>query len=234
MSKMESSVIENLSENAGAFAEKYSYDQNFIQRFNVWTNVVDRYSQHVTTAYDMGCGTGIFSFFLASKGIQTTGFDGAKGMIEQCNRTKEEKQVSNVGFRLTMLPIADYTSLPRVDLIISSSVVEYIDDMDSTIKMFHDLLKPNGKLIVSFPNKDAIYRKMEMGMYRVFRRPDYFRFVKNIWTKPEAENLFGKAGFNAVESFYFSDRSVISRMARLAGGSRRAGNLTMMVFNKKK
>lgn len=231
---MESTVVENLSKHAGSFAERYSHDPNFIQRYNVWTETIDNYSTDATCAYDMGCGAGIFSFYLASKGINTIGFDGAEGMIDLCNREKKEKQIANVEFKLTMLPVRDYASMSKVDLIISSSVIEYIDDISSTIKMFYDLLKPNGKLIVSFPNKDSVYRKIEMGMYKAIHKPDYFRYVKNIWTKQEAENIFSKKGFHLMEYFYFSDRSLISKIAGMFGGKKRAGNLTMMVFDKQK
>jgi len=234
LTKLASSVVESLSSNAGPFAERYSHDRNFIQRYHIWTNKIDDFSAGVSTAYDMGCGSGIFSFYLASKGIQTVGFDGAEGMIELCNKHREELHLTNPNFKLAMLPIADYSSLPKVDLIISSSVIEYIDDIDSIIRMFHGLLKPNGKLIVSFPNKDAFYRKIEVGLFRLFKKPAYFRFVKNIWTRQEAEKAFRKAGFRMMDYCYFSDRSVISRMAGVFGGLKRSGNLTMMVFEKQK
>ena len=234
MMKMEPTVVESLSEHAGVFAEKYLHNKNFIQRYRVWTNTIDRYSKGAATGYDMGCGSGIFSFYMASKGIQTVGFDGAKGMIELCNSSREEKKISNIEFRLEMLPLWDYVSMQPVDLIITSSVLEYIENIDSTLKMFDHLLKPNGKLIVSFPNKDAVYRKIEMGIFRMVRKPDYFRFVKNIWNKKEAKELFGRHGFHLVESFYYSDRSLISRIAGIAGGGKRAGNMTMMVFDKQK
>jgi len=234
MKKTESSVVANLSEHAGRFAEKYVHDKNFIQRYRVWTNAIDRYSEGAATAYDMGCGPGIFSFYMASKGIQTTGYDGAKGMIELCNSLKSERNVNNVEFREAMLPIAEYASMPQVDLIISSSVLEYIDNIHDTLQMFNNLLKPNGKLIVSFPNKDALYRKVEVSLYSMVRKPDYFRYVKNIWNKNEAEDLFSKFGFHMVEFIYYSDRSLISRIAGMAGGEKRAGNMTLMVFDKKK
>ncbi len=230
---MENTVVESLSKNAGTFADRYSHKPNFIQRYEVWTSVIDHWSEDVKTAYDMGCGPGVFSMYLASKGIQTTGFDGAEGMLELCNRKKEELGLSNVNFKLAMLPMADYSSLEKVDLIISSSVIEYIEDIPSTIEMFHSLLKPNGKLIVSFPNKSAVYRKLEVMMFSIFRKPGYFRFVKNIWEKQEAENIFSKYGFRLREYSYFSDRSFISRMSGLFG-EKYSGNLTMMVFDKQK
>ncbi|MCX6290198.1 MAG: class I SAM-dependent methyltransferase [Bacteroidetes bacterium] len=229
---MEATVVESLSKNAGSFNERYAHDPNFIQRYNVWTNTIDRFSGGVKSAYDMGCGGGVLSFYLASKHIQTTGFDGAEGMISLCNRQKNERNISNVDFRLAMLPFENHSALPKVELIVSSSVIEYIDEIDQTIQMFSELLKPNGKLIVSFPNKDSVYRKIEMNLFRLFRKPAYFRFVKNIWTKEEAETKFGKHSFRLSECTYFSDRSFISGVAGIVGGSKRAGNLTLMVFEK--
>ncbi len=229
---MEKTVVESLSKNAESFTDRYSHDRNFIQRYERWTTTLDKYLKNVHSAYDMGCGGGILSLYLASKGIQTTGFDGAEGMLEVCNREKKERQLSNVNFKQAMLPMTDYSSLEKVDLIVSSSVIEYIEDIHSTISMFQDLLKPKGKLIVSFPNRDSFYRKIEMGLFRTIGKPAYFRFVKNIWTKQEAEKLFSKFGFRLVEHSYFSNQSVISRMAGLVGGDKRSGNLTLMVFEK--
>lgn len=45
-----------------------------------------------------------------------------------------------------------------VDLIIAAEVLEHVDDLPPTLRQFQSWLKPNGRLLVSLPTENALYR----------------------------------------------------------------------------
>jgi arsenite methyltransferase len=100
---------------------------------------------------DLGCGSG-FDCFLAAEKVgakgKVIGVDMTKEMIKRAHRSAEEKQVTNLEFRLgdiENLPIPDTS----VDVVISNCVINLCPNKPKTFQEAYRVLKPKGKLAIS-------------------------------------------------------------------------------------
>ena len=228
----DSSFTEHISSRAGAFLGNYSLSDEFKQRYSVWTRFLDKYAHNANFAYDIGCGPGLFSFYLAEKGLEVEGWDGSDGMIELCEAEKAKKSDKKTKFRKLLVPVSVTHEMKVADLLISSSVIEYVEDTDATVKMFNQLLKKDGILLVSFPNRSSWYRSFEKLAFRLTGRPSYYRYVKHLWALEEARKVFEVNGFVFLESEYYANRSAFSKAASVFG-KKVSSNLIIAAFRKK-
>jgi SAM-dependent methyltransferase len=76
--------------------------------------------------------------------------------------TAAKALVSELGLKDVSLytpPEADAAVAPgSVDLVIAAEVLEHVDDLPPTLTQFKTWLKPNGRLLVSLPTENALYR----------------------------------------------------------------------------
>ena len=224
-------AVNFFSNNAGAFAASYAKEPDFRERFQLWTALLDRYVVDGARVIDMGCGSGVFSFYLADKGMRVTGIDGAEGMIELCEKNTPEHLASRVQFMHDEVPLIQPSKLEKADLIISSSLLEYVDALQQTLDGFHTLLNDGGLLIFSLPNADSLHRKYEKIKFKLIRRPRYYEFVKNVLTLNECETLLKQIGFTMIDYRYYAHNTWISRFcSRLGLGPRYSENLFVAVF----
>jgi ubiquinone/menaquinone biosynthesis C-methylase UbiE len=103
-----------------------------------------------TKALDAGCGTGSSTFPLAKRGFDVLGVDFGRSVLERAiwlNSTKHGFR--NIDFGLMDLskrfPIDDET----FDFVGSLHCIMKIDSVDITLKEFHRILKPGGKMVIS-------------------------------------------------------------------------------------
>lgn len=215
------------------FARKYQRAPDFQERFRVWTALLDRYMTPGGLAVDVGCGSGIFSVYLAKKGMKVIGIDAAEKMIALCERQKAELKLGHLRFFHAELPQLHIVPPQRADLMISSSVLEYVSDLEASLTRMIGLLKEDGTLIVSMPNAYGIYRKWESWLYRQAGFPRYYKYVKNVMTQEQLESLLAKHGFKVREVHYYAHRAVISRFLRLLKFNERyTENLFVAVFGR--
>ena len=120
------------SDNAQQFHGLYEATPEFRERSQLWQSLLDRYAPRNGLSLDMGCGSGVLTFYLAQMGGQVIGIDGAPDMIAFCQAEQRRRGATNVQFLQAQLP-EDVPQLTPADLVISSSVVEYIDDLDAVI-----------------------------------------------------------------------------------------------------
>ena len=228
----ENSFTEHISSRAGSFKGNYSSSDDFKQRYEVWTRFLDKYAPGANFAYDIGCGPGLFSFYLAEKGIRVEGWDGSDGMIELCEEEKTKKSDKITKFRKLYIPVSVTPDMERADLLISSSVIEYVPYSDGVAKMFNHLLKPGGTLLVSFPNKSSWYRSFEKLAFRISGKPSYYKFVHHLWTTDDAKKIFELNGFEFIEHEFYANRSLFSKLADMLGGKKVSSNLVIMAFRR--
>jgi SAM-dependent methyltransferase/prolyl-tRNA editing enzyme YbaK/EbsC (Cys-tRNA(Pro) deacylase) len=125
-------------------------------------------------AIDVGCGTGRHSFIIAENFDfdKIYGFDFSPKMIEQANKTKKKKKeeaktedikkkFNNVIFSVADLEYEDihYENdfKGKVDLVVASfGMGSFIEDTAKILRRYHQWLKPGGKIILSFYNKNSI------------------------------------------------------------------------------
>jgi len=104
-------------------------------------------------AFEYGCGTGLLSFALQSDLGQITLADTSDGMLDVLR-----EKIANVGVtnmhpvRLDLL--ADRLPNTSYDLTYSLMVLHHIDNVKEVLSRFHDLLVPDGILLVADLDKE--------------------------------------------------------------------------------
>jgi 2-polyprenyl-3-methyl-5-hydroxy-6-metoxy-1,4-benzoquinol methylase len=108
---------------------------------------------------DLGCGTGAIASALSACGFRVTACDIAEEMIEA---GKEIYGRARIEWRL--LP-PDWKELPfasgSFDVIIASSVLEYLPNVEAVLAECERTLGSGGILIATVPNLQTLTRKLE-------------------------------------------------------------------------
>ena len=66
-------AIDFHNDRALEFDSRYALSKAFQERFHVWTGLFDRYVTPTDQVLDLGCGSGVFSHYLAEKGLRRDG-----------------------------------------------------------------------------------------------------------------------------------------------------------------
>lgn len=115
---------------------------------------------------DAGCGNGFYSEYMLRAGARVTSYDLSEKMVEEaCKRIGEGCDI----FCCETSQLKIVLQEKKFDLILSTMVMHYVDDMESEFRFLGDRLKDNGMLIVSMHHPllrlDRIskvgYRKVE-------------------------------------------------------------------------
>ena len=150
---------------------------------------------------DGGCGTGYFGRWLAQLGAEVHFADNSPEMISVATQLLQNAPSDH---RLHTPQLANVESLPfsdcQLDGILCSSVLEYVEDPAAVLAEFRRILRPEGWLVASVPNRDSIVRRaLETihGISAVGSRPwpEYLNWSQHRYTKWEFENLLRDTGF---------------------------------------
>lgn len=220
------------SKNAAGFDNKYRYSRDFIERFETWTRVIDRYSDPHYRVLDVGCGSGVFSFYAAERNAVVIGVDGSPEMIALCDR-KKSHHAANPTFACADIASLSDAAKSKADLILCSSVLEYLEDLDGSLHTVASVLKSNGVVILSMPNRTSMFRAVEPILYRLTGRPRYYRYVKNTLTVRELSNKLTACGLDVLETAYFARTPVLSSLCHALGAPQWSDNLFILVARKK-
>lgn len=200
------------SEIASEFHESYRADPNRRERLDVWRAYLARYAKPAQRAYDLGCGSGMLTCEIASRAAEVTAIDGSDAMIAIARKNTAERGFRNVTFRQARLPIADTSDLPAAELVISSSVIEYLDSVEAALAFVRSLMKPGAMLFFSMSNRDSISRKIVRLVYRMTGRPRYFGFVRHFLNEDDVRRLLAGAGLDYVDHAYFGGQDRLNRV----------------------
>ncbi|MBA3714656.1 MAG: class I SAM-dependent methyltransferase [Pyrinomonadaceae bacterium] len=107
---------------------------------------------------DAGCGPGVYSEWLVEHGAEVVGVDASPKMVELAKQrlgTTADVRQADLSNPLTFLDSSSF------DIVLSSLVLEYIEDWGSTFAEFYRVLRPAGHLVFSIthPFFDYIYFK---------------------------------------------------------------------------
>jgi 2-polyprenyl-6-hydroxyphenyl methylase/3-demethylubiquinone-9 3-methyltransferase len=163
---------------------------------------------------DMGCGTGVFSFYLAAKGGPVVGVDGSAEMLRFCEERRAQCALDNLRFQQSVLPDIDESGLAQAGLVISSSVVEYVEDLESTYRLFARLLAPGGTLILSMPTLFSLSRLYDRARYRMRGEPEVYRYIRHFTTPALLRAELRPHGFTAGEVHYYAHETRLAQLSR--------------------
>ncbi len=199
-------AIEFHSETATQFHEKYNLSPQFQERYKVWTKLIDQYIHSNMSVLDAGCGSGIFSYYLASKNCVVIGVDGSEEMIKICRNN-----YAQISFIHDYLPFKNQVQYTKQDAIICSSVLEYTSDYETIIKQFSTTLNPAGILMVSMPNDDCWYRKIEKYIFRFTGKPTYYPHLKQVMKANDFSRKLTEYGFDLLELQYYPNTNLLTK-----------------------
>lgn len=221
-------AVEWHDEIAERFDAGYGRSPAFMERHNVWRALINRSLAGGDKVLDAGCGSGVFSFLAAEKAGHVDAIDGSANMITIARREMARHGCTNIAFSQAML--ADLAAYPgnQYDLIMSSSVLEYVDDYHLIIAEFSRLLRPGGRLLLSMPNADAIYRKAEAMAFKVTGRPRYYAHVHNVVTASALAQRLASVGIAVSATHYFAEPPLPALLNRLIPGARRRKTLFLV------
>jgi len=114
---------------------------------------------------EIGCGTGDFSIELAKAGASVIALDLSMERIEVVRKKALEK-----GINLDLyLGDAEETTFPdeTFDLILCRSVIEHVNNPKQLIKEMARILKPNGAIQLTAPNRYSISQILRDEHYRL-------------------------------------------------------------------
>jgi ubiquinone/menaquinone biosynthesis C-methylase UbiE len=140
---------------------------------------------------DFGCGPGRISGLLADQGFRVRGLDTSPGMIEQARKLiKPDSSLSFdvIGDSAETLPASSATA------IVCSSVIEYVQDADTLLRMFRMALRADGLLFVSFANSTSYVRKQ---WERDKANNPMGSCQYHVWNWPEFRAQLERNGFEA-------------------------------------
>lgn len=151
---------------------------------------------------DAGCGSGLLARWLAGRGADVDGIDGAPEMIRIARSAAEGQEYEG---RLRF-QVADVGALPfpdsSFDGVLCSSVLEYSDTPESCLAEIARVTKPGGRLLISVPNAESMARAgLRVSFLLTNRigtpRPRYMAHSKSQYSRAALSSLLSGCGFKS-------------------------------------
>lgn len=101
------------------------------------------------TVLDIACGEGYGSFLLSKKAKRVIGVDIAGRVIEKASRKYKEKNLKFIQGSVSDIPLDS----GNFDVVVSFETIEHTHEHDAMLDEIRRVLKENGLLIISTPNK---------------------------------------------------------------------------------
>ena len=165
---------------------------------------------------DCASGDGTCARILAAQASEVHGFDLSKEAVESAQRETVADDVRFAVAHATALPVPDGFA----DLYVSLETIEHLPDQEAFLREAARILKPNGQLVCSTPDRD-VYSPGNT----LCSRP-WNRFHVREYSQPEFAALLGRH-FERIELFGQNPKSPALVNLRVALGRRTPGHLVV-------
>lgn len=149
---------------------------------------------------DVGCGPAVIAHDLLESGYEFWGMDAAPRMIELCRQ-------QYTGIERAHFSIGEATNLSFVDRFFDAAicmgVLDRVQSHETALKEMLRVVKPNGTLIVTFPNLLSPYAAWKNYIYYpslTLLRPIYYGLMR----KPQPPSLYATTGRVRLQSLLTS------------------------------
>ena len=123
----------------------------FWKRLDAVADFLSRRGARYASGLDFGCGLGVDLPTLSAM----TDLVYATDLVPAPGRHVVQRlALGNV----TFVEADRLSSLPPLDYIVSTDVLEHVQDLEGVVRGFGEALKPGGTLVVSGPTENALYR----------------------------------------------------------------------------
>ena len=217
---------------ADSFQAGYNRSPGFMERLALWRGLIGQAVQPGDRVLDAGCGAGTFSFLAAERAGQVRALDGADAMIALCKAEQAKNGLSNISFETGMLDVLSDWEAAQFDVVLSSSVLEYVPAFEETLAQMARVLKPGGRMIISMPNGLSRYRQLERLAFRLTGKPRYYAYVCNIVTPDQLSQMLAANGLSVGETHYYAEPPLPLGLGTLLGGPARRRTLFAQVARK--
>lgn len=197
------------------WTSRYSKD-SFVRRRSLFYSQIFDGSTLPSKVLDIGCGSGDLTNLFIDKDISLFGIDVSAGMIARC-----QERFSNTP-HFCFSTISPGSSLgfedDSFDLIVCSSVIEYVDDLSLFISELTRVLAPGGRLLVSAPATFSPVRLIQKFL-RLLLSPicDVFAYLaisRNSFTRASLGKLLSDSGLDVISllPFYAFDMPLANHL----------------------
>lgn len=210
-----------------SFDDEYRTNSSFAERLAVWGDLVERYGRAGEAALDVGCGGGMIATRASDLGMTVTCVDPSRKMLALAEtRLPGAKLIEG-----TIEAISDHHL--RARLVLCSSVLEYVVDLDRALSALARATERGGHLVVSLPNAAALYRHAEAIWFAATGLPSYRALVTHVTTPATLAARAARFGLAPVETRYYATPRPLRALDRVLPVHRRAA-MFATVFVKRK
>jgi 2-polyprenyl-3-methyl-5-hydroxy-6-metoxy-1,4-benzoquinol methylase len=208
----------------------FSQTGAFKQRVEAFSRAaagVRRPADRLPRCLDLGCGPGELAVALAAQGFEVVGIDASSEMLRYARETAARQALAVTflqGDVTAEFPVLGFSP----ELIVCSSVLEYLEDPEVVIARSAHALAAGGLLLVSIPNPKSLPRREQEALYSLRRRRTYVDQQRSLVPHTELARMGEAAGLQAIGIRHFSAPRLLVRWSKL----RLVGTLTLVVFRK--
>jgi 2-polyprenyl-3-methyl-5-hydroxy-6-metoxy-1,4-benzoquinol methylase len=165
-SKSESSVARFWDRESGDWGVKYGQATSYFYRCRTFREFFTATRLERASILDYGCGSGDITFPLLQSGHSVTGVDIARGMVTKATeRALESGLQARAVYHLLDDAVLASISARKFDVVVCSSVLEYVDDDRALLQLFHRVLRDGGYLLVSVPDRNSVYCRLDRWLH---------------------------------------------------------------------
>jgi 2-polyprenyl-6-hydroxyphenyl methylase/3-demethylubiquinone-9 3-methyltransferase len=202
------------SEIAPAFDARYARSAAFKDRIVVWSTLIERFVDGKTDVLDAGCGPGVLSALASRRARSVFAFDASPEMIALAESRKRREVLANTTFRTGVVEDPAIVAGRKFDVVLCSSVLEYVVDFWHAFDCLEAALRPGGILVFSLPNTASLYRKLERVVFRLTGHPTYYRHVRNLPSPQQVNEGLAARKLAILALQYYAATPGLSAMAR--------------------
>lgn len=143
--------------------------KSFGSRLELFGSILDRNVTASERWLDLGCGSGVLTRELRTRGAEVVGVDGSAAMLEQARRFLETPGDSVPALRQGDVQDLSWAEDGSFDGILCSSVIEYLDQPARLAAEASRVLRVGGILIASVPPPGSLMRQIQKGVRKLSR-----------------------------------------------------------------
>ena len=148
------------------WGQKYGRKTSYFYRCRAFHEFFNATRFEKASILDYGCGAGDMTFPMLRSGHTVTGVDIAREMIlKAAERARQYGLAARASYHHLDDSVLSRIASEKFDVVVCSSVLEYVEDDTALLRLFHDVLRDGGYLLVSVPDRGSLFCKLDKWMY---------------------------------------------------------------------